>query len=401
MTSYDELFFKNKNKEDIVKQISELRKNIKKKHRSIKQNIMDTEEMWEKQLAPIAEPLKKLVEEGEQQSINDRKRKMITNDNETPVKRFVVPPPQGKKRKPIHDISFGDESNSDYEYDDVVSDSHVRKKLAVPFNEEMDSTEPISEPEPMEVGNTLNPIVQSLRNEEFTSPVSSQELLKTPEGRNFAKKYIEKEFTGKYAKEYFLKLIRGGANIDHTYGVRVEGDLWMIGDKQLEINGDDLIINGKQYKGTRGLYELVFMNIPNEYIYSEEDLNDYANILQDTNVHRANYSSIGKVKSNRGKKYKNIISKIMDRPSNNADHMMTYTDQINQEHTGQGIILSGEQTNFIYWNDPNELVDRLKVLLASQQAGNTSHNNEINSILEELHELDRDMLKTSGASIVD
>lgn len=254
--------------------------------------------------------------------------------------------------------------------------------------------------EPMITENIANPRVQTLM-EVHTSPESSQELLKTPEGKNFAKKYIEREFKGRLAKEYFLKLISGGAKVDHTFGVRVEGDSWMIGDKTLEIDEDDFIINGHKYKGTRGLYELMFMNIPNEYVYSEEDLNTYATIVNDTNVHRSNYSAMGKVRSSKGKKYKNIISKIMERFGSNSDHMMTYADEINQGHTGQGLTLSGDLTNFIYWNDPNELVDRLKILLASQQAGNTSHNNEINSILEELHELDKDMLKSTGVSIVD
>ncbi|KAF0719455.1 Integrase catalytic domain-containing protein [Aphis craccivora] len=39
----------------------------------------------------------------------------------------------------------------------------------------------------------------------------------------------------------------------------------------------------------------------------------------------------------------------------------------------------------VYWNDPNELVERLKLLLASKAAGNTGVSNEILSIFEELH----------------
>ncbi len=42
--------------------------------------------------------------------------------------------------------------------------------------------------------------------------------------------------------------------------------------------------------------------------------------------------------------------------------------------------------NLVYWNDPNELVDRLRLLLASQSAGNTGVSNEILSIFEELYE---------------
>ena len=42
--------------------------------------------------------------------------------------------------------------------------------------------------------------------------------------------------------------------------------------------------------------------------------------------------------------------------------------------------------NYVYWNDLNELVDRLKLLIAEKSAGNNSHNNEIMSIIEELRE---------------
>lgn len=40
-----------------------------------------------------------------------------------------------------------------------------------------------------------------------------------------------------------------------------------------------------------------------------------------------------------------------------------------------------------YFDDPNELCDRLKLLLSSKMAGNTNHIQEMNSIVEELREL--------------
>ena len=42
--------------------------------------------------------------------------------------------------------------------------------------------------------------------------------------------------------------------------------------------------------------------------------------------------------------------------------------------------------DYIYWDDPNELVDRLQLLTAERSAGNPSHVNEIHSIIEELRE---------------
>lgn len=39
-----------------------------------------------------------------------------------------------------------------------------------------------------------------------------------------------------------------------------------------------------------------------------------------------------------------------------------------------------------YYDDPNEICDRLRLLLMSKQSGNTNHFQEINTILEELRE---------------
>ena len=45
-----------------------------------------------------------------------------------------------------------------------------------------------------------------------------------------------------------------------------------------------------------------------------------------------------------------------------------------------------QNPNYIYWDDPNEIVERIKLLMASQQAGNNNQSNEIVSIIEELKE---------------
>jgi len=40
----------------------------------------------------------------------------------------------------------------------------------------------------------------------------------------------------------------------------------------------------------------------------------------------------------------------------------------------------------LHWDDPNELVDHLRLLDASHRAGNNAHDNEILSIIEEFRE---------------
>ena len=42
--------------------------------------------------------------------------------------------------------------------------------------------------------------------------------------------------------------------------------------------------------------------------------------------------------------------------------------------------------DYVYWDDPNELFDRLRLLMAERSGGNHSHTNEIPSIIEELRE---------------
>lgn len=45
-----------------------------------------------------------------------------------------------------------------------------------------------------------------------------------------------------------------------------------------------------------------------------------------------------------------------------------------------------ENIVYEYYDDPNELCDRLRLLVSSKSAGNTNHDQEINSIIEELRE---------------
>ncbi|KYQ58112.1 hypothetical protein ALC60_02907 [Trachymyrmex zeteki] len=60
-----------------------------------------------------------------------------------------------------------------------------------------------------------------------------------------------------------------------------------------------------------------------------------------------------------------------------------------QKKSGKGlphaITLNDNAIDYVYWDDPNELVHRLRLLDASHRAGNNAHD-EILSILEELRE---------------
>jgi len=46
--------------------------------------------------------------------------------------------------------------------------------------------------------------------------------------------------------------------------------------------------------------------------------------------------------------------------------------------------LNNNAINYVHWDDPNELVDRMRLLKTSRQAGHNAHDNEMLSIIEEL-----------------
>ena len=61
--------------------------------------------------------------------------------------------------------------------------------------------------------------------------------------------------------------------------------------------------------------------------------------------------------------------------------------------------MSTNRTLYEYWDDPNELVDRLWLLIVSRDAGHSGHGNEIHSIIEELR--DRSCMKDSAKAKID
>lgn len=152
-----------------------------------------------------------------------------------------------------------------------------------------------------------------------------------------------------------------------------------VGDSIAEMDeNDDFHIKGIRYKGTRGLYELLFMRLPEEEVYNDNDLVAYKPILLATNGHKQRYLPGSQINSNRSLKYKEIISRLFKKHAGRGhqpyDAYMKFTPKAAIE--------------YVHWDDPNELVERLRLLTSSQRSGNNDHTNEIVSIVEELREAD-------------
>ena len=170
---------------------------------------------------------------------------------------------------------------------------------------------------------------------------------------------------------------------DPGYGVRYDPELdkWLMGDKEIMIDGDDLlVITGpnvnSRYNGTPGLYELIFKKVPTGY--TNQDMLQYAEMLKQTNSYRQKYDPSMPVKGNASSKYKDIIKPLLKRGPPTVPFVGRGYDA--------SMVVDDRREKYVYFDNYDELVDRMRLLYASKEAGNNGHDNEIASIIEELRE---------------
>jgi len=84
-----------------------------------------------------------------------------------------------------------------------------------------------------------------------------------------------------------------------------------IGNANVEIDSDsNVIVKGVSYKGTKGLFELFTRKKVDNSFITDSDMKAYRAILQATHGHLENNDPSGSIKTTRGAKYKNVISKL-------------------------------------------------------------------------------------------
>lgn len=106
--------------------------------------------------------------------------------------------------------------------------------------------------------------------------------------------------------------------IDYVYGVHFYNDEAMFGDKKFNVGKDDnIIIDDVRYIVTPGFYELIFMRIPDDLVYTEVDKQTYKSILLTTNAHRRGYSSQNSIMGNKGFKCKHVIAPLLSQSFTN------------------------------------------------------------------------------------
>ena len=155
---------------------------------------------------------------------------------------------------------------------------------------------------------------------------------------------------------------------DEIFGIRKVKSRYYIGNKRVTFEDDDIIIKetGRKFSGTPGLWGLITSKNPDMDLidWTKDDRNSYDKLMLITNALHKDYNQRKGPRSNKGVKWKNILSTIW------------FNKEPKKGYEGSGVV--------VIPSDPNALLERLDLLLASQEAGHTGVRNELVSICDEL-----------------
>ena len=179
----------------------------------------------------------------------------------------------------------------------------------------------------------------------------------------------DRELVGDIAY-YYLNI----PNRDPNFGITKKGRNHFIGKEHVIIKDNNIFLPkfGEEFIGTDGLWELLTSKNPQNFTNNDYDM--YEDLMVMTNaLHRDNDEDNPHPKGNH-KTYKwlNIIRPIWNRKKGGIFRFPKKKE--GQEGSGVVVIPS----------DPNALLERLDLLLASQEAGHTGVRNELISICDEL-----------------
>ena len=149
-------------------------------------------------------------------------------------------------------------------------------------------------------------------------------------------------------------------------------------ERVLTIAYNNIVVDGEKFRGTPGLWELIMEERPRRV--NKNDLEEYKDLLRKTNALHKDFNLKSPYpRSSRSDKWKFLLRPIWDDI---------------RGYEGEGIIIMS--------SDPNALLERLDLLLASQKAGNTGVGNELVSICDKLKRqgvLDTDAYKKINSII--
>lgn len=215
--------------------------------------------------------------------------------------------------------------------------------------------------------------------QKVTSSLEPLKMLPGPSGPLPIEAPLPPEFTGVKFGEIATKALsesigKPGA-YDNVTGLYTNEGKFFLGDKEVNFDGDNIIIDGVEYKGTPGLWQLITSKKPLDGSYNPNDFKVYSDIMQRTNAIRSEKDP-SRPKLNKGFKWINVLKSIWNEQTGKKPRTST------PKKKGKGLA-TGYGVEYLP-SDPMQLLNQLKLTFASNQAGNTGERNRIVSILEAL-----------------
>lgn len=199
---------------------------------------------------------------------------------------------------------------------------------------------------------------------------------------------------GDVIKQHIENLKSGDHKYDTIFGVRLDPhtDKLRMGNVEIRFSNGNIALwygnkNLGTYSGSPKLYDVIFMRYPlmlrsKEDAIDDEEYQIYGEILKKTNAAYKNYDVRQGLNKNRWKKFNEIIEPLLS-----SSTVMTRSKTgLGFPHMSSQKLYNSRGVDYVYWNKPKELVDRLRLLYSSKMAGNTGVDNEILSLVEEMRE---------------
>ena len=170
-----------------------------------------------------------------------------------------------------------------------------------------------------------------------------------------------------YLKAY---MDRTDDTVDRVYGLKIDrSGAKSIGDPRVEFYDDYMKTAGEQYSFTKGFLELICKKRPSAGVKAQEMAN-YKKLVLRTGLYLNKDGSVKQGEVNNAK-FNALIKPII--PTRVGGALPDFK-------------VVQPEVDLVYYDDLNELVERLRLLIAETNAGNDAHTNEILAILEELRE---------------
>ena len=264
-----------------------------------------------------------------------------------PVKRDLIVKEYLETKKNIRDNLLSERTREQHLQTDL-------SKIFKPITETQKATA-------REITEGLRPIKEGIENIPQTIALhtfpSIQAFEKPSEGQ--ATQYIG-EVAEKYLRKFATK-----SETDTMYGLYDRNGNFYIGNNPVVIIDNNIVVDDEEYEGTPGLWELTVSRNPDDNIYTFEDYDNYARLMLKTNtLHRNNNPDSNYPKSSKGEKWKRILKTLWEN---------------RKDYEGKGVV--------VIPSDPNALIERLELLLASKEAGHIGVGNELVSMCDKLKRL--------------